>query len=586
LSDPGVLMTQYQRATRSTEVVSDRGVVSCSHIQEADAGVRMLEAGGNAVDAVVAAAFTGQVVEPACCGLGGYGHMALFLADTRQLVSVDHYVRAPAAARPDMFELDRSQPTTYYGWPTAVDRRNEWGAISVAVPGAVAGLCAAHDRWGRLPLAQLLAPAIEAAEAGVRVSWDLVLAIVARLKEIEALPNAAALLLRDGRPPKLTEDDVASRGPDERIDTSALAKTLREIARHGAAGFYSGWVAEAIEREIKAGGGILTTDDLASYRPKITLEPGAWYRGIRYSTGSDSVGYEALNILSCFDLAAYGPESSEYRHLMAEAMGHAYADNMHFYADPDFAPSPVNGLGSPEFAASRAASIRLDRAAPRPIAPGDPWPYERELPITEVIATRPSASGLSGTSQMVAADGAGNVVALITSVTSRFGSLVLVPDGGFFLNNAMRNFDPRPDRANCIAPGKMPIFGVPAIAAEQNGVGVFGACGSDGYRITSGVLHAFVNHVDFGMRVQQALDRPRVHCQGEETFVDRRIPLAVQERLAELGHVVVQQDETPAPINFSRVSAVARDPATGELSAGSSPSWNTAAAGVMSAHGR
>jgi gamma-glutamyltranspeptidase / glutathione hydrolase len=265
---------------------------------------------------------------------------------------------------------------------------------------------------------------------------------------------------------------------------------------------------------------------------------------------------------------------------MAEAMGHAFADNMHYYADLDFGPSPVNGLASPQFAASRAASIRLDRAAPRPIAPGDPWPYERELPVTEALATRPSASGLSGTSQMVAADADGNVAALITSLTSGFGSLLLVPDAGFFLNNSMRNFDPRPDRANCIAPGKMPIFAVPAIAAEQDGVGLFGACGSGGYRITSGVLHALVNHVDFGMRLQQAVDSPRVHCQGEETFVDSRIPLAVQERLAELGHFVVQQEETPAPINFSRVSAVTRDPATGELSAGSNPAWNTAAAGI------
>jgi gamma-glutamyltranspeptidase / glutathione hydrolase len=571
-------MILSQTATSRTELVSDRGVVSCGHSQEAKDGARILEDGGNAVDAVVAAAFTGHVVEPVNCGLGGYGHMALFLANTRQLVSVDHNVRAPGAATPDMFEIDRGQPTTYYGWPRTVDRQNEWGAIAVAVPGAVSGLCAAHERWGRLPLAQVIEPAIEAAEAGVRVTWDLILAIAGRLREITALPNAAALLLRDGQPPKLADDGGHPNGPDERIDTSRLAKTLHEIAHHGAAGFYRGWVAEAIEREIAAGGGSLTADDLASYRPKITVEPGAWYRGIRYSTASDPVAYEALNILGCFDLVACGPESSEYRHLMAEAMGHAFADNMHYYADLDFGPSPVNGLASPEFAAARAASIRLDRAAPRPIAPRDPWPYEQELPVAEVISTRPSASGLSGTSQMVAADAEGNVVALITSLTSGFGSLVLVPDGGFFLNNSMRNFDPRPDRANCIAPRKMPIFAVPAIAAEQDGVGVFGACGSGGYRVTSGVLHALVNHVDFGMRIQQAVDGPRIHCQGEETFVDSRIPPPVQERLGELGHIVVQQDETPAPIAFSRISAVARDLATGELSAGSNPPWNTAAA--------
>jgi gamma-glutamyltranspeptidase / glutathione hydrolase len=554
--------------------------VSCGHVRETEAGVRMLEEGGNAIDAVVAAAFTGYVVEPANCGLGGYGHMALFLAATGQLVCVDHYVRAPAAARPDMFEVDVSQPSTYYGWPTTIDRRNERGAISVAAPGAVAGLCAAHDRWGKLSLAQVLEPAIDAAAAGVPITWDLVLAIVGRLTEIEALPNAAALLLRDGRPPKLAEDGSAPLGAADRIDTSRLAETLRAIARDGADGFYRGWVAEAIARELKAGGGILTTDDLASYQPKITVEPGGWYRGLRYSTAADTVGYEALNILSCFDLAGFGPESSEYRHLMAEAMGHAFADSMHHYADPDFGPSPVNGLASAEFAASRAAGIHLDRAAPRPIAPGDPWPFEQTLPIGEALATRPSAAGLSGTSHMAAADDEGNIVALITSVTSAFGSLVFVPDCSLFLNNAMRNFDPRPDRANCIAPGKMPIFAVPALVAEHDGIGVFGACGSGGYRITSGVLHALVNHVDFGMGAQQALDSPRVYCQAEQTFVDSRVPPDVRERLRKLGHVVVPVDQVPAPTGFARVSAVARDPATGTLSAGASPSWNTAAAGV------
>jgi gamma-glutamyltranspeptidase/glutathione hydrolase len=566
------------RAASGAGVVADVGVVSSGHVQEAQAGARILEDGGNAVDAVVAAAFTGFVVEPASCGLGGYGHMALFLAETQQLVSVDHYVRAPAAARPDMFDVDPGQPATYYGWPRVVDRRNEWGAISVAVPGAVSGLCAAHERFGKLPLTQVLEPAIEAAEASVRVTWDLLLAVVGRLREIEAFPDAARMLLHEGRPPALAEDGTLPN--EQRIDTSRLADTLREIARRGSAGFYRGWVAESIEREVLAGGGIVTTEDLASYRPRITVEPGGFYRGLRYSTAGDTVGYEALNILSCFDLGAFGPESSEYRHLMAEAIGHAFVDSLQHYADPDFGPSPVKGLSSLEFGASRAAAIRLDRAARRPIPPSDPWPFEAELPVAGPVATGPSAAGLSGTSQMVAADADGNVVALITSITSPFGSVVLVPEGGFFLNNAMRNFDPRPDRANCIAPGKTPIFAVPAIAAERDGVGVFGAAGSGGYRITSGVLHALVNHFDFGMRVQQAVDSPRVHCQGEETFVDSRIASEVQERLAEIGHVVVQQDETPAPIAFARVSAVSRDTATGELRGGSSPSWNTAAAGV------
>jgi gamma-glutamyltranspeptidase len=172
-------MIRSQIATSRTEVISDRGVVSCGHIQEAEAGARMLEEGGDAVDAV-AAAFTGHVVEPVNCGLGGYGHMALFLAERRQLVSVDHYVRAPAAAGPDMFEIDTSEPATYYGWPRTVDRRNEWGAISVAVPGAVSGLCAAHERWGRLPqerLAELGHDVVQQDETPAPVNFSRVSAV-------------------------------------------------------------------------------------------------------------------------------------------------------------------------------------------------------------------------------------------------------------------------------------------------------------------------------------------------------------------------------------------------------------------------
>lgn len=568
-------MIRSQMVASRTEVIAERGVVAGGHMQEVEAGVRMLQEGGNAVDAVVAAAFTGFVVEPDSCGVGGYGRMAIFLADRREFVTIDHYVRAPRRARPDMFEIDPAQPGMYYGWPRVVGRRNEWGYLAPAVPGAVAGLCAAHERYGKLPLALVLEPAIEAAEAGVPVTWDLALAIAGRMEAIRTLPETAALLLRNGNLPRAGN----AFGSGDRLDFSDLARTLRRIAQHGAAGFYAGPVAEAIEREVTAHGGILTAADLAAYRPKILREKPATYRDYTYVTAYDQVGYEALNILDCFDVAATGPDSVEFRHLMAEAMGHAFIDNMVHYGDPDYTRSPVNGLASRAFAAARGAGIRFDRAAPRPIAPGDPWPYETAAGAPEVLPSTPSAGGIAGTSQMAAADREGNLVTLITSLTNSFGSLVLVPGTGIFLNNSMQNFDPRPEQANCIAPGKMPIFAVPSIAATRDGRAIFGACGSGGYRITSGVLHAMVHALDFGMSIQAAIDAPRVHCQGEETFVDTRIPVAVQEALADLGHHVVAQEEGPGATNFARVSGIFIDPATGLLHAGSGPAWSTAAAG-------
>jgi gamma-glutamyltranspeptidase/glutathione hydrolase len=563
---------------RGTEAVSERGVLACGHPQEVEAGLRMLEEGGNAIDAVVAAAFTGFVVEPARCGIGGYGHMALFLAESGDLVSVDHYVRAPALARADMFEVDPSEPATYYGWPRVREQRNEWGAISVAVPGAVAGLCAVHESVGRLQRKQVLAPAIEAAEAGLPITWDLVLAIAGRIEQVKASRPAAALLLPRGTLPSLPEDGASPEGGDEAIDLSALARTLRAIADQGAAGFYEGPVADSIVREVGAGGGILTGDDLAAYRARVSVEQGASYRGLRYSTAGDPLGYEVLNVLSHFDVSALSSGGWEFRHLMAEALGLAFADNLHHYNDPTLGPSPALGLASERFGAVRAADVTFDRAASRPIAAGDPWPFA-DVAHRDALGD-PSAAGLAGTSHMVAADHEGNVAAVITSITSAFGSLVFVPECGFFLNNGMRNFDPRTDRGNSIAPGKTPIFAAPAIVAERGGAGVFAAAGAGGYRIASGVLHAFVNHIDFGMPVQAAVDAPRVHCQGAETFVDSRIPDDVQARLAEIGHHVVSQDETPAPVAFARVGAVSRDDATGQLSAGAAPSSGTASGGL------
>jgi gamma-glutamyltranspeptidase/glutathione hydrolase len=556
-------------------VAGERGVVATGHAAEAEAGVRMLAAGGNAVDALVAAAFTAFVVEPASCGVGGYGRLALFHAEARRFVTIDHYVRAPALARPDMFEVDPAGAMMYYGWPRVVGRRNEWGHLAPAVPGAVAGLCAAQERYGQLPLAQVLEPAIAAAEEGVPVTWNLVLAIADRLEEIRALPQAADFLLRDGAPLQAP----GLEGGGDRLDFSELAGTLRRIAHDGAAGFYTGPVAEAIEREVTENGGILSAADLAGYRPVIVHERPAAYRGHAYVTARDPLGYEALNILERFDLARYGPDGVEFRHLVAEAFGHAFADNMAHYGDPGFARSPVEGLASPTFAAERAGQIRLDRAAPRPIAPGDPWPHDPEA-MTGPDPVGLSSGGVSGTSQVAAADREGNVAALITSLSNAFGSLVLVPGTGVFLNDAMQNFDPRPERANAIGSGKMPIFAAPALVAVRGEEAVLAAVGSGGYRIMSGVLHTVLHVLDFGLEVQEAVDAPRIHCQGEETFVDARIPASVRTRLAELGHDVVVQRDVPGTPYFGRVSAVGRDPGSGVLRAAAGPPWQSGVAAL------
>jgi gamma-glutamyltranspeptidase/glutathione hydrolase len=544
-----------------------RGVVAAGHPLAAQAGLEVLADGGNAVDAAVAAAFVSFVAEPSNASIAGYGHLSAFVSG--DFLTVDHGPRAPQAASADMFAP--TDAPEGYDWPSVEGDRNAVGHLATAVPGAVAGLWAAHERAGRLPWARLLAPAIGLARAGLEVTWDLLLVIAGRLDAIRANECLASILLTEGRLPRAKSPDA----PGDRLDQAALAATLQRIADEGPSAFYEGAVAAAIAAAIAAGDGILTEADLAGYTPKVIADEPARYRDLAYVTANDQVGYEALNILDCFDVAAVGPGSTEHLHLLAEATGHAFVDNVTYYGDPDHTESPVDGLASREFAALRAQAIRLDRAAPRPIATADPWPFD---PNPGATAPPPSVGGARGTTQVVAADAEGNLVALITTIGDDFGALVAVPGTGIVLNNSMMNYDPRPGRSNSIAPGKMPFFAVPAIVAARDARGAFAAAGSGGYPILAGVVHTMVNTIDHGLPIQKAIDEPRVHSQGERTFIDSRVPAAVRERLTDMGHELVVQDSTPGELAFSRVSAVRID--DGVLHAGSGPAWSTGAGGL------
>lgn len=294
-------------ATRS-EITVENGLVTGGHALECKAGIAMLRAGGNAIEAVVAAAFVGFVVEPSSCGIGGYGRLALFLADRKKFVTVDHYVRAPAAARADMYRVDPTKPWKYYGFPHAEGSEAEVGHRAVAVPGAVTGLCTTLERFGSLKLAQVMEPAIAAAETGLPVTWQLTQVIAQRLAEIHRFPHMAAFLLCQGMPPHLS----GQFGGGDRFDCRDLARTLRRIAELGPAGFCDGPVAAAIERECRTHGGILTAADLANYRPRIFEEKPFTYRGLSYTTADDLVAYEALNILERFDLAGWARTASAF----------------------------------------------------------------------------------------------------------------------------------------------------------------------------------------------------------------------------------------------------------------------------------
>lgn len=545
---------------------SERGLCAGGHPAEADAGAAMLAQGGTAVDAAVAAAFAGFVVEQLDCGLGGFARVSIWSPELGGSVSIDGYVRAPAAAHPGMFEV-AAAVDTYYGHPPTVGDRARYGPLAVAVPGAVAALCQAHERFGRLPRRAVLEPAIELARRGVAFTWRDALAIAQLADRIRAQPDTAAVLLPGGAVPAIP----AQQPPRARMDTSALAATLGRIAEDGAAGFYEGRTAEAIAGHLAARGGILSRRDLERYRAVEERERPGRYRGHELTTCGDHVGYQALGMLDGFDLRRHGPDSFGYRHLMAEALGTSFTDGIAHYGDPDFVASPVDRLRSRAYAEHRRGSLRLGRALQRPIAPGKPWVVDPDAPTPDA-----EARDWRGTSQMVAADASGMMVSITTAVGWDYGSLVYEPETGVFLNNGMSYFDPRPGRPSSIAPGKRPMFGAPVLVMGRGGGARLACAGSGGYRIQTAVLHATSHVIDFGLDVAEAVDRPRVHCQGRETFVDARIPARTVAALEAAGHQVVTLEDDPSTCHFGRVCLIERDPDTGVLRGSAAPHWLTA----------
>jgi gamma-glutamyltranspeptidase/glutathione hydrolase len=564
------MMTTEWYAGRS-EAVGRRGVVSGGHADSTAAGMAILEAGGNAFDAIVAAAFSSFVVEPAQCGLGGYGRLAGFVAAEGRTVSVDHYLRAPAAVRPDMFEIDETRPVKYYETPWTRGQKAERGHLAVGVPGAVPGLFETHRRWGHLPWAEVLEPAIAQAEAGLAMDWVQLLYICEHHDYLRTLAPIHGHLCPGGELPKIP----GQFGGGDRLDLSELAATMRRIAAEGPAGLHDGEIAALIEQEVKAGGGIMTAADLRAYRPKVMIETPRRFAGLEVVSCFCPTTYEVLNLLECFDLKAMGPDSADYRHVMAECLAAAFADTIRWYGDPDTDDAPVEALSGMAFARRRAQDIAPDRTLPRPVAAVDP----RSLGVAadggparlELDERWPPKLG--GTTQLATADGEGNMAALCTSLSGAHGSMVYCPGTGVVLNNGMQNFDPRPGRPNSLKPGKMPIFAAPVIVACRDGRPVFAATGSGGYRIMTGVIHSFVNWAVFAMDLKDALEAPRVHCQGRDTFIDETLPEAVKAELARRGHNLVAQRDHPGLTAFARVNAVARDPATGELRGAAYPGW-------------
>lgn len=561
------MRTSHVSLTRS-RLVASGGVVACGHPLAAEIGCRVLIDGGNAVDAVIAAAFASFVVEPAQCGIGGHGRMSIHLARSGRTIGIDHFIRAPSQATPEMYQAALAK-WRGAGRDGSDGLINTTGHLAVGVPGAIAGLCVAQKRFATRSLAALMTPAIDIARSGITVDQRMAAQTAQRAAEIRLYPEAAAHLLRDGlplRPPSW-------HAGVQRIDASALAATLQQIARHGARAFYDGKLAAAIAQEMQANHGLLTAADLAAYRPHVFEQPRFQYRGTSYVTCGDLIATEALNILEHFDLAALGPASAQRYHLIAEAMGQAFVDNFTHAGDPAHLAAPLDGLASKRYAASQAARITHDRARDR-ITPGDPWPEQRRSTAPEGAIALPP---LAGTTQICAADREGNVAALITSLGSAFGSLVMVPETGIMLGNAMQWFDPRPGKLNSVGPGRMPLYAAPVLIAFDGARALGAIVGSGGYRIQAAVLNPLLAIVDHGMTAQAAVEHPRIHGEGASIDIDSRVAPATRAALQAMGHAMRILDPSDLGGGLGRCSMLWR--ADGDEWETAAEPWSGGAAG-------
>jgi len=515
------------------------GMVAAGHPLEVEAGLDILQLGGNAVDAAITAAFVADLAEPAMCGLGAHGVMSVYWAETGKTTVIDFYDVAPATASTSMFRtaLGKSSPekTGALGYPSVENDEQFFGHRSVMVPSQVAGLCSAFKLFASLPLTKLMGPAINLASKGVPVDK-----IMARyIQDTKHMWN---------RYPEM--ESTFGKNIGDFVVRSDLAKTLELIANEGEDVFYRGAVAELIVQDMCDNGGILSAEDLDRYRPLVYESDQYTYRDFSYVTGGNVTLVEALNILENFDISPSGHQTLETVHLMIESMKLSWADTLAHVGDPRGSDSPWKSLISKEYARERASIIDPDKVSSFPNF-GNPWMFEnKDDPGLNKIPIDDSGKISGHTTKVVVMDRDNNVVSLITSLGTYFGSQIIVPGTGILLNNSMHRLDPRPGYINSIMPGKGMQRLTSSVITFNNNVPVSALAGSLSIFLGGMGIHPFVNMVDFGMGIHEAINSLRFHPAGEEIWVDSRMDIDLLEGLTNMGHKLVLKESSYGNTSF------------------------------------
>ncbi|NHZ62100.1 gamma-glutamyltransferase [Massilia genomosp. 1] len=478
------------------------GAVATISEQASQSAMAILDKGGNAVDAAVAAAATLGVTDPYSCGIGGGGFMMIYLAKDKRVITVDHRETAPASVTPGVFQEN--------GKDSDLDATIASGA-SVGVPGTVRGWHEALSRYGTMSFKQVLAPAIGVASKGFPVSENFRRISAENQKKLQMFTSSSALYFKDGKPLAL---GAVLKSP-------GLAKAYRDIGAQGQKAFYQGPMARAIVEAVarppvppgvRVRAGAMTMADLANYEARIRQPVKTTYRGYDIvgmplpSSGGIAIG-EALNLLEGYNLKALPRASAE--HLFMEASRLAFADRNAYLADPEYVDAPVAGLLSKEYAARRRTAMNAERAGPKVLA-GDPYPFQSDPSVPQ----RPHAARLMAenahTTHLAVSDKEGNIVAYTFTIEAWGGSGIVVPGYGFLLNNEMTDFDFGGPHPNVPEAGKRPRSSMAPTMAFKNGKPAFTVGSPGGATIITTVLQTIVNHVDFGMPMDKAINAPRL----------------------------------------------------------------------------
>ncbi|MFW7377959.1 MAG: gamma-glutamyltransferase [Oligoflexus sp.] len=524
---------------------SNKAMVVTAHPLASAAGLEVLRKGGNAVDAMAAASFAVSVVRPQSTGIGGGGFMLLYDPKLKKTKAYDFRERAPLKASRDMYIDEKGNPIGFQYQGQNIPRASLNGHLAAGTPGLVHGVVEVHKEYGRLSLAEVMAPAIRLAEEGFPVYASLASAMKRRQEVLEKFPATKAIFFRNDKP--LEEGDV--------LVQKDLAWSLQQIAKNGHKAFYQGEIADRIVAEMKRAGGLISKEDLTRYRTIRRQALRSKYRDYEIvtmpppSSGGVHIS-QMLNILEGYDIGKLGFSNKQYYNYLIEAMRYAYSDRAHYLADTDFVDVPVQALISKDYARQIREKIEPGKAA-------DSLKIGRtKLPTAESPST----------THLTVMDASGMVISSTQTVNYLMGSGAVVPGTGMILNDEMDDFSIRPglpnayglvgNQANEIAPRKTMLSSMTPTIIFTNDRPYMALGSPGGSRIINTILQVIIHNIDFKMSLPQAVHSPRIHHQWlpDKVWVESPALDSVAKELQSMGYKIEH-----SPMSVGDIQAIQFD---------------------------